>query len=65
MRIGFAQFAPVFGDVDATIRELDRLGEQFESADLVVLPELCNSGYDFASPAQALSLATTKNDGIH
>ena len=53
MKIGFVQFAPTLGDIEATMRRLDDLLPQCESADLLVLPELCNSGYNFESPEQA------------
>jgi predicted amidohydrolase len=53
MKIGFIQFAPVLGDTEATIRKLDRLLPLGADADLLVLPELCNSGYNFRSHEEA------------
>ena len=53
MKVGFIQFAPVLGDVQATIQSLDRLIPLCANADLLVLPELCNSGYNFESAQQA------------
>ena len=64
MKIGFVQFSPAFCDVEGTIRELDELGDQFESADIVVLPELCNSGYNFASIEEARSAAEDAENGV-
>jgi predicted amidohydrolase len=54
-----AQLAPVFGDVDANRA---RAAEAVESAaqagaDLVVLPELCTTGYAFADESEARELA--------
>lgn len=46
MRIGFVQFKPVFGDVQANIDRLNKLLSHV-TADLLVLPELCLSGYQF------------------
>jgi predicted amidohydrolase len=53
LKIGFIQFAPVLGDVGTTMEKLDRLLDSSERADLIVLPELCNSGYHFADRDQA------------
>ena len=53
MKIGFIQFAPVLGDVQATIRKIDGLIDQTKTTDILVLPELCNSGYNFTSFEEA------------
>ena len=53
MRIAFMQFAPALGDLPATMDSIDRLSALCVGADLLVLPELCNSGYNFGSKQQA------------
>ena len=45
LKIGYIQFSPVFGDLEATIDILGKLMEETSGVDLIVLPELCNSGY--------------------
>jgi predicted amidohydrolase len=47
MKIGVIQFQPQLADVFKTIQELEELIDTVSSADLIVLPELCNSGYNF------------------
>jgi predicted amidohydrolase len=47
--LGFAQFAPLRGDVAANIARVTRL-LQGARADCLVLPELANSGYLYAAP---------------
>jgi 5-aminopentanamidase len=56
MKVGVFQFAPVFGDVRAN---LDRILGALDGADadLVVLPELCLSGYQFTSLEEVRSLS--------
>jgi len=63
MKIGYVQFAPVLGDPPATMALIDTLRDQFAEADLVVLPELCNSGYAFSSTTQARELAEDAEQG--
>ncbi|HSG04856.1 MAG TPA: nitrilase-related carbon-nitrogen hydrolase [Nitrospiria bacterium] len=59
MKVGFLQTHPVFGqvekNVDAVLRRLSRLGRG--KADLMVLPELFNTGYQFVSKKEARELA--------
>ncbi|MEY4705064.1 MAG: hypothetical protein RL042_1266 [Nitrospirota bacterium] len=62
MRVGYFQFAPVFGEVshnlDKVVETLDRV-----DADLIVLPELCASGYQFLSQQETLTLSESVPDG--
>jgi 5-aminopentanamidase len=62
MRVGFFQFAPVFGDVphnlDKVVETLDRA-----DADLIVLPELFASGYQFVSQHEMATLSESVPDG--
>ena len=62
MKLAYLQFCPPFCDRDESIRRLPPLLDQCASADLVVLPELCNSGYNFASRAQAAANAEPIDD---
>lgn len=62
MRVGFLQTIPVFGkkseNVDKAIVQMNNL-----DADLVVLPELFNTGYQFTSQEEVLALAEKVPDG--
>jgi len=53
LKIGFLQFSPLLGDVQGTIQSIERLLSGSDEADILVLPELCNSGYNFTSYQQA------------
>lgn len=59
MKIGYVQMAPVLGQPQDNREKAAGLIEQSEPADLLVLPELCNSGYRFESKEQAIELAET------
>lgn len=64
MKIALIQFAPVFGDVKSTIESLQVLFYKAREADLVVLPELASTGYNFDSREQALALSETVQESI-
>jgi predicted amidohydrolase len=59
MKVGFMQLAPVLGDMEANIGKVKELMEQAEGAELLVLPELCSTGYRFESRDQAWDLSET------
>ena len=56
MRVGFYQFSPGFGDVTGNLARAREALSRLE-ADLVVLPELFNTGYQFLAAAEARELA--------
>jgi predicted amidohydrolase len=62
MRVGFYQFAPVFGEVE---RNLDLVQRRLSSVqcDLMVLPELFATGYQFTSTAEVSALAEAVPEG--
>lgn len=56
MKIGAIQLKPLFGEVDRNL-ELARSLIMKSDADLLVLPELFNTGYVFTSREEAISLS--------
>lgn len=62
MRAGLLQFRPVFGDQKANISKVtDMLNSQ--EYDLIVVPELANSGYCFSSENELESSSTVLDGG--
>jgi len=57
IKAGFIQFNPILGDPNANTNSISKLLDQTAEADLIVIPELANSGYNFESKEQAISLA--------
>jgi predicted amidohydrolase len=62
VKIGLLQTSPIFGKKDENIENAVAKIKQLD-ADLVVLPELFNTGYQFTSREEALALAETVPDG--
>jgi predicted amidohydrolase len=62
MRVGYLQFDPLFG---AVARNLDLVTDRLDrvEADLIVLPELFASGYQFVSKDEVLALAEPVPEG--
>lgn len=56
MRVGFLQTQPRFGDVDANVTAIEAALAGVRDA-TIVLPELCTTGYVFASRAETRALA--------
>jgi predicted amidohydrolase len=55
MKIGVYQFAPEFGEKEKNLKRIEDATLQTD-ADLVVLPELCCTGYQFVSQEEVESL---------
>ena len=64
MKIALIQFEPVFGDLKSTIESLKVLLFRAKEADLVVLPELANTGYNFDSREEAFGQSETVKDSV-
>ncbi len=62
MITGYVQFSPALADLDSTLERLDTSWPANPDADLVVLPELCNSGYALRDRDQARSIAEEVGD---
>jgi len=56
MKVGFLQFKPVFGDKVVNLKKVRSLLDSI-SADIVVLPELFNTGYLFTEKKELAELA--------
>lgn len=56
LRVAAVQFSPIFGDVAGNMTRLDHLLGSAK-AHLIVLPELCLTGYNFVDQQEALSYA--------
>ena len=62
--IGCIQFAPALGDQGKTMESLSKLIPRAKDAELLVLPELCNSGYHFIDFEQAWKTSEPIYDSV-
>jgi len=62
MIVGTLQIAPLFGEPEENVRRASEMVEK-SGANLVVLPELVTSGYQFTSREEAYKLAEPVPDG--
>jgi len=53
MKIGTLQFSPQIGNLEANINKIASFNIQNQKLDLLVLPELANSGYNFENKEEA------------
>jgi predicted amidohydrolase len=61
IKVAYVQYYPVFGNIDKNIQRLDSFIDQVGEADLIVLPELISTGYNFTSRNNALACAEDMN----
>ena len=64
MKVGFLQFEPLFGQVESNLDKLSSMIEEAPDFDLLVLPELANSGYVFSSKSELVKASEIIPDGI-
>jgi len=64
MIIGFAQFEPLLNDQKSTMDTVEKLIALGRDADLLVLPELSNSGYSFPSREHAVNASESLDNSI-
>ena len=59
MKVALVQFAPAFKEVDANLRKIVGFVQEAakNGAKLIVLPELCTTGYSFMSKQEAAAVA--------
>jgi predicted amidohydrolase len=62
VKIGFIQTNPILGQTDQNLTRIAALVRQADSAELLVLPELCHCGYRFESRQQTWDLSETIGD---
>jgi predicted amidohydrolase len=62
MKIAIYQFSPVFGEKEKNLNKIKIALSQIR-ADLIVLPELCTTGYQFVSHEEAKNISEPIPDG--
>ncbi len=62
MKVGFLQFNPLFGKKTQNFKKVEKLLEN-TSADIIVLPELFNTGYTFLNKKELSEQAELANAG--
>lgn len=62
MKVAIFQFHPVFGDIEENLKKIERAVQSAEF-DLLVLPELCTTGYQFSSYEEVLKLSEAIPNG--
>ena len=65
MKAGYLQFEPILGEPKKNIATVERLLKKASGADLIVIPELANSGYNFKSKEQAILLAEPADNSAY
>lgn len=62
IQAGYIQFAPLFGMEEKNMAVIDSLLDFGRDADIVIIPELPNTGYVFNSRSEAWNYASTVNE---
>ena len=62
MRVGFIQNNPVFGKIESNLSKIETLFS-YDNTDLMVLPELFNTGYHFLNREEVLTLSESVPEG--
>jgi predicted amidohydrolase len=63
MKVGYLQFNPVFGKKEQNLQKISGMLSRSKKADLLVLPELCTSGYLFKTKKELIHASEFIPDG--
>jgi len=63
MKAAIFQFHPIFGDIEGNLKKIEKAAQSADF-DLLVLPELCTTGYQFSSHEEVLGLSEPVPAGI-